>query len=92
MKCNMDIPRTNFHLHADNIVERMFWGKIPLVRASSFFYYRKGSAFRNIPHLLKYGGRQDLGKTMGRFMTAELLSVDFFRDIDVILPVPLHCM
>ncbi|MCI6212279.1 ComF family protein [Bacteroides heparinolyticus] len=90
MKCNMDIPRTNFHLHADNIVERMFWGKIPLVRASSFFYYRKGSDFRNIPHLLKYGGRQDLGKTMGRFMTAELLPVDFFRDIDVILPVPLH--
>ncbi|TWJ17640.1 ComF family protein [Bacteroides zoogleoformans] len=84
------MPRTDFHLHADNPVERMFWGKIPLVRASSFFYYRKGSDFRHILHRLKYGGRQDLGETMGRFMAAELLSVDFFRDVNVILPVPLH--
>jgi len=84
------MPRTDFHLHADNPVERMFWGKIPLVRASSFFYYHKGSDFRNILHLLKYDGRQDLGETMGRFVAAELLSVDFFRDVDVIVPVPLH--
>ena len=36
MKCNMDMPRTNFHLWADNPVERMFFGKVCLERASSF--------------------------------------------------------
>ena len=48
MKCNMDMPRTNYHLRKDNPVERMFWGKIPLEHATSCFFYHKGSDFRRI--------------------------------------------
>lgn len=90
LACNMDMPRTNYHVCLDNPVERMFWGKVPLERATSYFYYSKGSDFRRILHLLKYGGRKDLGGVMGRFMAAELAATDFFHDIDVIVPVPLH--
>ena len=72
IRCNMNMPRTNYHLREDNSVERMFWGKIPLERGTSFFYYHKGSDFRHILHQLKYGGRKDLGEIMGRFMAAEL--------------------
>ena len=90
MKCNMDIPRTNYHLRKDNPVERMFWGKIPLEHATSCFFYHKGSDFRRILHQLKYGGRKDLGEVMGRFMAAELSATGFFSDVDVIVPVPLH--
>ena len=57
LRCNMDLPRTDYHLCADNPVERMFWGKIPLERATSYFFYHKGSDFRRILHQLKYGGR-----------------------------------
>lgn len=39
LKCNMDLPRTDYHLCADNPVERMFWGKLPLERATSYFFY-----------------------------------------------------
>lgn len=72
------MPRTNYHLREDNSVERMFWGKIPLERGTSFFYYHKGSDFRHILHQLKYGGRKDLGEIMGRFMAAELAATGFF--------------
>lgn len=90
IRCNIDMPRTNYHAYKDNLVECMFWGKMPLVRATSFFFYHKGSDFRRILHKLKYGGRKDLGETMGHFMAAELMTADFFRDVDVIVPVPLH--
>lgn len=90
LRCNMDLPRTDYHFCADNPVERMFWGKIPLERATSYFFYHKGSDFRRILHQLKYGGRKDLGETMGRFMAAELTVSEFFCDVDVIVPVPLH--
>ena len=73
----MNMPRTNYHLREDNSVERMFWGKIPLERGTSFFYYHKGSDFRHILHQLKYGGRKDLGEIMGRFMAAELAATGF---------------
>lgn len=89
--CNIDLPRTNYHLRKDNPVEKMFWGKIPsLERATSFFFYRKGSDYRYILHQLKYGGQKDIGAIMGRYMAAELLESGFFEGVDVILPVPLH--
>lgn len=90
LKCNMDMPRTNYHCVKDNPVERMFWGRFPLERATSYFFYRKGSDFRHILYQLKYGGRKDYGEIMGRFMAAELMPTDFFRGMDVIVPVPLH--
>lgn len=89
-RCNIDMPRTNYHKMKDNPVEHMFWGKFPLERATSYFFYRKGSDFRRILHQLKYGGRKELGAMMGRCMAAELLPTGFFEDVDVVIPVPLH--
>lgn len=83
----MNLPRTDYHLRTDNPVERMFWGKLPLERATSYFFYHKGSDFRRILHQLKYGGRKDLGETMGRFMAAELTVSGFFHSVDVIVPI-----
>ena len=82
IRCNMNMPRTNYHLREDNSVERMFWGKIPLERGTSFFYYHKGSDFRHILHQLKYGGRKDLGEIMGRFMAAELAAYERWENVD----------
>lgn len=89
-RCNIDMPRTNYHKEKDNLVERLFWGKIPLERATSYFFYRKGSDYRKILHRFKYGGQKELGAVMGRYMAAELSASGFFKDVDVIVPVPLH--
>ncbi|GAE84869.1 phosphoribosyltransferase domain protein [Bacteroides reticulotermitis JCM 10512] len=86
----MGLPRTNYHLLPDNPVEQIFWGKTPLVRATSFFFYRKGSAYKYILHRLKYGGEKEIGEIMGRYVANELLPCGFFKDIDLIIPVPLH--
>lgn len=89
--CNINLPRTGFHLRKDNPLKCLFWGRIPgLKRASSFLFYRKGSDFRRILHLLKYGGYKELGEVMGRYMAAELSSGGFFDGVDMIIPVPLH--
>lgn len=88
--CNINLPRTDYHLRKDNPVEQLFWGKLPLERATSYFFYRKGSDFRRILHQLKYGGQKEIGAIMGRHVAAELLSSGFFQGIDVIVPVPLH--
>lgn len=41
--CNINLPRTNYHLWKDNPVERLFWGQIPLERATSFSSTGKGA-------------------------------------------------
>lgn len=89
-RCNIGMPRTYYHLEKDNRVEKMFWGKIPLVRATSYMFYRKGGDYRHILHLLKYSGRKDLGYMMGRLVAADIRRNGFFEGIDIIVPVPLH--
>ena len=78
------------NLLKDNRVERLFWAKLPLGRATSYFYYRKGSSYCNIVHRLKYEGNKKIGRVMGRCMAAELLPSGFFEGVDVLMPVPLH--
>lgn len=88
--CNSRMPRTNYHLQADNEVEQRFWGKVEIERATSYFFYTKGSDYRHILFKLKYHGYKELGEVMGRYMAKELLSSDFLQGVDLIIPVPLH--
>jgi ComF family protein len=88
--CNSRMPRTNYHLQADNEVEQRFWGKVEIERATSYFFYTKGSDYRHILFNLKYHGYKELGEVMGRYIARELLDSDFFQGIDLIIPVPLH--
>lgn len=88
--CNMRLPRTNLHLCKDSEIEKMFWGKAHLERASSFFYYRKGSEYNRLIHRLKYYGGKSLGQAMGQMMARELQKDGFFTGIDLLVPVPLH--
>lgn len=89
-KCLINLPRTHFHLRADNPAEKLLLGKFDFVRGTSFFYYHKGSDFKKILYNLKYQGDRQLGEVMGRIIGAELVQQHFFEGIDAIVPVPLH--
>ena len=88
--CLSDMPRTHFHLHKDNVMEKELWGKLPLERASAYLYYTKGGDVKKLLVDLKYRGNADLGCFLGRCMTREMLSSGFFQGVDGIIPVPLH--
>ena len=88
--CNSRMPRTNYHLQPNNEIEQRFWGKAEIERATSYFFYNKGSDYRHILFKLKYNGYKELGEVMGRYMANELLDSDFFKGIDVVISVPLH--
>ncbi len=90
LPCNMGFPRTNYHLEKDNPVEKLFWGKVHVERATSYFFYRRGSDYREILQRIKYRGEEELGEVMGAHLAAELARSDFFDGIDLLVPVPLH--
>lgn len=90
MKCNLGMPRTNFHLERNNLVEQLFWGKADIERATAYFFYQKGSDYREILQRIKYGDEEELGEVMGAHLAAELLPSGFFDGIDLLVPVPLH--
>lgn len=88
--CIYDLPYTNFHLQADNIVARQFWGKIPLEAAYTLFYFNKGGKIQNLMHQFKYKGPKQIGNTLGRIAGEQLIKNDIFNSVDFIIPVPLH--
>lgn len=90
LSCLHNIPKTNYHLEIDNTVEKRFWGKIPIHRATSFFFFYKGSPFQQLLHELKYRGNKEIGYIAGKYAALDLMEVDDFRTVDVIVPVPLH--
>lgn len=90
MKCWLDLPVTNFHLNGDNDVARLFWGRINIQNATSWFYYRKGSRYQKLIHFIKYRGIKELGFEAGLRLGNLLSLAANFQTIDIIVPVPLH--
>lgn len=73
----------------DNEVARLFWGRVKLEAATSYFFYYKGSRFQNIVHQLKYKGQKHIGFNLGRLFGADLNNT-CFSETEIIHPVPLH--
>jgi ComF family protein len=88
-KCFISLPNTNFAQHANNPIEKIFWGRIPLVAAHSQFYFAKQSLIQNLIHLLKYKGNQEVGVYLGELMGKSLLNSNRFKNIDGLVPLPL---
>jgi ComF family protein len=90
LHCLHHIPRTNFHLDPDNPVAQIFYGRIPIELATSFFYFSKGSKYQTLLHNLKYKGMKELGDEIGKHFGIDLMQSPGFSSVDVICPVPLH--
>ncbi len=90
VSCLYKLPKTNFHLHKENLFTERFWGRLPLEAGASFFYFNKGSRVQQLIHRLKYKNKQEIGVQMGRLYGQELLQSSIFNQVDLIVPVPLH--
>jgi ComF family protein len=90
LHCLHHIPRTNFHLEPENRVAQLFYGRVKIEFATSFFYFSKGSKYQSLLHNLKYKGMKELGTEIGKHFGIDLLQSDDFSSVDLICPVPLH--
>jgi ComF family protein len=89
-RCAIDLPRTYYHLASENPVEQIFWGRVKVEKATSFFLFQKGSKYQKLLHHLKYRGNQNVGVELGRMFGVDCNEVNYFGDVDYIVPVPLH--
>ena len=90
LKCVTNLPQTNFAQHANNPIEKIFWGRIPLTAAHSEFYFSKDSLIQQLIHQLKYKGNIAIGNYLGELMGKTLLASNRFNTIDALIPLPLY--
>lgn len=88
--CLHQLPKTRFHLDPESNADQVFWGRCMLEKVSACYYYAKGSKVQNLVHSLKYRGVKAVGTCMGELYGSELKNSEYYKQVDVIIPVPLH--
>ncbi|TCJ14039.1 ComF family protein [Flaviaesturariibacter flavus] len=90
LRCQALLPHTGFERHRVNPVDRLFWGRLPLLEATAQFYFTKESMIQSLMHRIKYDGAQDLARYLGGIMGARLAAAGRFAPVDALVPLPLH--
>ena len=88
--CMSKLPRTNYHEVDFNPVEQLFAGKVPVERATGYFFYEKGSPYAQILQDIKYRHMPRMGTHLAQRAATEMLASGFFDQVTAIIPVPLH--
>ena len=90
LNCLFNLPKTGFHLHSENPISRLFWGRVDLHSAAAFLFFSKGGNVQHLIHSLKYKGHWETGILLGELYGKELSKSELFSLADIIIPVPLH--
>lgn len=88
--CRNQIPLTEFDYLTENAVDRVFYGRINIKKASSFLFFTEKGITKNIIHHLKYKNQPQIGDFLGSWYGEILRETGQLRDIDCVVPVPLH--
>jgi ComF family protein len=56
----------------------------------TFFIFAAGGRVQHLMHAIKYKGAKDLGEFLGLWAGQSLKKSHFFKDVDCIIPIPLH--
>jgi ComF family protein len=88
--CRHDLPLSQFHLTTDNDAFKKFYGRIPVEFVAPMLLYHKKGIVQELVHSLKYRGHQEIGTFLGNWYASELIDSAGVKNIDTIIPVPLH--
>ena len=97
--CWKDLPQTRYWKLRENPMAESFNALIqrnmgedvryqPYGFAAALYFYKGG--YREISKALKYRRNFATGRWFGRLLGQTLAETEFFRDVDLVVPIPLH--
>lgn len=88
--CLLEIPFTDHFTVVDNKTSSHFYGRVPVQASASVVYFKRSGLMQDVLHTFKYEGNHRVGLAFGHIAGEKMLTSPFFRQVDVIIPVPLH--
>lgn len=88
--CMQQLPRTEQCSERGNRTEDLFSNDSQFERGAAFLFFDRGSMVREIVHDMKYKHYPELAYQLAHEAALDFLQSDFFDEIDVIIPIPLH--
>lgn len=89
-RCLEELPVTRFETVRFNEMEKLLMGGVRIERATSYFYYERGSKYAGVLHDIKYHNMPRLGQWLAERAAREIQSSGFFDGVEAVVPVPLH--
>lgn len=89
LSCESQLPFTNFHLDPENPIMKKFYGRVPIVMATSLYIFKKGGSVQKLLHDFKYNGNKRIGEYAGAQLAKQIKLVEGFQSADLVIPVPL---
>ncbi|MCX7696656.1 MAG: ComF family protein [Bacteroidales bacterium] len=74
----------------ENPVAQLFYGKIIFHHAMALLHYHKQSLIQKLLFDLKYHQKPNIGWWLGRMMAIHIQNSPFLKDVEILIPVPLH--
>lgn len=88
--CRNSMPLTDYTFNEENTLDRIFYGRIHIKKASSFLFYTENGIVQQLVHHLKYKNQEQIGVFLGDWYGQVLKQNGYLNDIDIVIPVPLH--
>ncbi|PHR11486.1 MAG: amidophosphoribosyltransferase [Aequorivita sp.] len=89
-ECIHSLPIASFHKTGNNILKDKFYGRFLVKNATALIYFQKRGLTQELLHNLKYRGKKEVSTFFGNWLGAELSEIDSYKEIDLVIPVPLH--
>lgn len=87
--CEKNLPFTDLFKIENNLIEKIFWGRVPLNAASAVLFFTKDSIVQTLIFELKYHQNKKAGWLLGRLMGVSIKEADRFNPIDFLVPIPI---
>ncbi|WP_066222125.1 ComF family protein [Formosa haliotis] len=88
--CRHHLPVTQFHFNKDASVSKIFYGRVKIENATALLRFEKKGLTQKLIHQLKYKGQEPIGTFLGDWLGGELQTLDAYKSINLVIPVPLH--
>lgn len=88
--CRHNLPLTRFHFTGSDEMRKLFFGRVAVENATALLYFKKAGLTQKFVHALKYKGVKKIGELFGAWLGEELKTIEAYKSIDAIIPVPLH--
>lgn len=88
--CRLNLPKSNYHLNADNPLNTLLGGRVPLHSSLCMYLFEKSGKVQRLVHAIKYHQQKELANLIGEWLAQEYSSTHPNTDFHAILPIPLH--
>jgi ComF family protein len=89
-RCKISLPTTHSIDFDNNMIEKIFWGRLPIIHAGALYYFNKHGLIQQLLIALKYKNSISAGIFLGKELGKALATSERFSNIDAVIPLPLH--